>query len=244
MLPILEGVIARRILVNFRADHGQIALLVPRPLEVVVQKGFAVVGICLIRLEQLRLKGTPKVLGLASENMAHRVAIRFKEDGKMKNGVFIWRRDTDQNLTALLGGRLFPGVHSKAKFKVVETLKTLSIEVRTKQGEADVRLKLGDRVPWKPTRLFKTFEDAKSFFQKGDCGFSCALDKGRLEGMRLETVKWEMEPITTVKIHTAFYEELGRRSSLGLQFDCALRMRGIPHRWHELKEIPELTART
>jgi hypothetical protein len=242
MFPTLEGIMARRILVNFRAEPRLVASLVPRPLEVTIHRGFAVVGICLIRLEQLRPKGFPQSLGVSSENMAHRVAIRFKEDGKTKNGVFIWRRDTDQNLTALLGGRLFPGLHSKAKFKVEETSHDLSMQVKTRKGEADVHLKVENQSGWKPTDLFKTFGEARTFFQKGDCGFSCAYDEGRLEGMRLETLKWEMEPVLVKSVYSAFYEKLKPYSPKGLQFDCALRMKGIPHQWHELKDIPELAA--
>lgn len=242
MLPTLEGLMARRILINFRVDPALIQPFVPRPMEVIVRKGYAVVGVCLIRLEQLRPKGLPKALGLSSENMAHRVAIRFKENGKNREGVFIWRRDTDQNLTALLGGRLFPGIHSKAGFEVEETPCSLSMKVKTQKGEGDLQLEVEDQKGWKPTRLFKTFKEACGFFQKGDCGFSCALEQGRLEGMRLKTLKWEMEPLRVKEVHSAFYEKMGTHSPGSIHLDCALRMRGIPHQWRELKDIPELAA--
>lgn len=242
MLPTLEGIIARRVLVNFRVDPAVIRPLVPRPMEVIVHKGYAVAGICLIRLEQLRPKGLPKALGVSSENMAHRVAIRFKENGKNKEGVFIWRRDTDQKLTALLGGRLFPGVHSKAGFEMKETPSRLRMQVKTQKGEADIRLGVGDQEDWIPTTLFKTFKEACDFFRKGDCGFSCALEQGRLEGMRLKTLKWEMDPLRVDEVHSAFFEKLEAHSPGSIHLDCALRMRGIPHQWQELKDIPELAA--
>ena len=229
MLPTLEGIIERRILINFRANPAAIQPLVPRPMEVIDWKGYAVVGVCLIRLEQLRPKGLPKALGVSSENMAHRVAIRFKENGRWKEGVFIWRRDTDQKLTALLGGRLFPGIHSKAEFNVRETRNQLSLKVKTRQKEADIRLQVEDQKGWKPTPLFKTFAEARGFFQKGDCGFSCALEEGRLEGMRLKTLKWAMEPLEVKKVHSVFYEKLARPDASAIQLDCALVMRGIPH---------------
>jgi len=80
-----------------------------------------VAGICLIRLERLRPKGLPAAVGLASENMAHRIAIRYPTPDGPSDGVFIWRRDTDQALVSLLGGRLCPGVHGKAAFEVAES---------------------------------------------------------------------------------------------------------------------------
>jgi hypothetical protein len=110
MLPALEGVIRRRLLLNFRMDPGLVAPLLPEPLEVLTHSRFAIVGICLIGIERLRPKGLPSWLGLTSENMAHRIAIRYPTSTGMSDGVFIWRRDTDQCLVSLLGGRLFPGV--------------------------------------------------------------------------------------------------------------------------------------
>ncbi len=51
MLPMIQGVIARRILLNFRADAEVVQRLLPAPLQVDQQNGHAIVGVCLIRLE-------------------------------------------------------------------------------------------------------------------------------------------------------------------------------------------------
>src|SRR5262249_25045136 len=120
MLPTLEGLIARRVLVNFRVDPDVARRLVPTPLQPIVERGACVAGICLIRLERLRPKGLPAAVGFTSENMAHRIAIRYPTPDGPSDGVFIWRRDTDQALVSLLGGRLFPGVRGRATFAVTE----------------------------------------------------------------------------------------------------------------------------
>ena len=54
----LEGVIRRRILLNFRADPSVVAPLLPAPLEVLTYDGFAIVGVCLIGMARLRPKGS------------------------------------------------------------------------------------------------------------------------------------------------------------------------------------------
>lgn len=242
MLPALEGIIARRILLNFRADPRLVARLVPEPLEVATHNGWAVVGVCLIRLEQLRPKGFPVSAGLASENMAHRVAIRFPTQQGRKDGVFIWRRDTDQGLLALLGGRLFPGVHHRAEFRVLDTECGLAMEVRTDRNEANVWFGARPAAGWKATALFQTMEQAQGFFQQGDCGFSCSLHNEKLEGMQLRVRKWEMSPLEVHGLHVAFYENRGRFPRGSVEFDCALAMRGIPHEWHELADVPEMAG--
>jgi hypothetical protein len=242
MLPTLEGVIARRVLVNFRVDPDVARRLVPAPLEPVVERGACVAGICLIRLERLRPKGLPAALGVASENMAHRIAIRYPAPDGPTDGVFIWRRDTDQALVSLLGGRVFPGVHGRAAFEVTEGDGALAMDVSTERGEADVALRARAAAAWRPTTLFPAFDDVVEFFRRGDCGFSCSLRRDRLEGMRLKTLVWKMEPLAVDEVRAAFYADTARFPAGSAVLDGAVLMRGIPHEWHELADVPELAT--
>ena len=53
-LPVIRGVIDRRILVNYRVDPRVLAPLVPAPFRPKMVGGTGSVGICLIRLKQVR----------------------------------------------------------------------------------------------------------------------------------------------------------------------------------------------
>jgi hypothetical protein len=53
MLPMIKGTIARRMLLSFRADADIVRRLLPAPLEVDVQRDHAIVGVYLIRMENL-----------------------------------------------------------------------------------------------------------------------------------------------------------------------------------------------
>src|SRR5215217_4728686 len=110
----MEGVIARRLLVNYRVAPEVLARLLPAPFRPQVVGGWGVAGICLIGLRAVRPRGLPAALGLASENAAHRIAVEWDEGGAVRHGVYIPRRDTSSRLTTALGGRLFPGVHHRA----------------------------------------------------------------------------------------------------------------------------------
>jgi len=242
MLPTLEGLIARRVLVNFRVDPAVARRLVPSPLEPIVERGACVAGICLIRLERLRPKGLPAAVGFTSENMAHRIAIRYPTPDGPSDGVFIWRRDTDQALVSLLGGRLFPGVRGRATFAVTEDDLSLAMDVRTEGGEADVTLRVRAAAEWRSTPLFPTFDAVTEFFRRGDCGFSCSLHQDRLEGMRLKTLVWKMEPLAVDDVRAAFYADTRRFPRGSAVLDGAVLMRGIPHEWHELGDVPELAT--
>jgi hypothetical protein len=243
MLPVLRGLIARRVLLNFRADRDVVQRLLPEPFVAETRGGYAIVGVCLIRLEQLRLKGLPARVGLSSENMAHRVSVRYPANGRMQPGVFIWRRETDQKLVQMFGGRLFPGVHHGATFFVQDDGKSLAMDVRSDDGETNVSFSARECAELQSTSGFSSLGEASQFFQHGDCGFSCSLKGDAVEGMQLKTARWSMQPLFVDLRKAAFYQNLLRFPAGSIEFDCGLVMRAVPHEWHEISDVPELEAR-
>lgn len=87
-IPTLRGLIDRRILINYTVEPAVMAKLLPAPFRPQLYKGKAIAGICLIRLKHVRPKGFPAMLGIASENAAHRMAVEWDENGIVRN-VFI-----------------------------------------------------------------------------------------------------------------------------------------------------------
>src|SRR5262249_2541098 len=128
-IPIIRGLIERRILVNFRVDADVLARLLPRPFRPKLVNGAGVAGVCLIRLKNIRPKFLPSFVGISSENAAHRIAVEWEQGHETKEGVFIPRRDTSSRLNMLAGGRLFPGVHHHADFQVQEHGENYLIEL-------------------------------------------------------------------------------------------------------------------
>lgn len=242
MLPKLAGIIARRVLLNFWADPEVVRRLVPEPLEVATHNGSAVVDICLIRLERLRLKGMPAPMGISAENMAHRVAIRYPSEQGMKDGVFIWRRETDCEFLVQLGGCLFPGVHHRAEFDMTENESGLAFDVRTEQHETDVSFRASYLSGWQGTMLFPTFDDVWDFFERGDCSFSYAKRHRGLERLRLRALTWEMTPLGASDVQASFYENPAYFPAGSVGFDGACLMRSIPHEWDELASVAELAG--
>src|SRR5215468_7943504 len=93
-IPIIRGVIDRRILVNFRVDAEILARLLPPPFRPKLVNGAGMAGVCLIRLKHIRPRLLPSFLGISSENAAHRIAVEWDQDGAVREGIFIPRRDT------------------------------------------------------------------------------------------------------------------------------------------------------
>jgi hypothetical protein len=57
-----------------------------------------------------------------------------------------------------------------------------------------------------------------------------------------KTLRWEMSPLHVNELHSAFFQGGERFPVKAAQFDCALLMRGIPHEWHEISDVPELAG--
>ncbi|MGB1931176.1 MAG: DUF2071 domain-containing protein, partial [Mariniblastus sp.] len=126
-LPAIRGSIDRRILANYRIDPSCMADALPAPFRPLTVSGYAIGGICLIRLARVRPKIFPFHWGIGSENAAHRIAVEWDSNGETKQGVYIPRRDTSSILNSLAGGRIFPGIHHHAKFTVDETENDYSV---------------------------------------------------------------------------------------------------------------------
>src|SRR4051812_28065039 len=104
-IPVIRGTIERRILVNYRVDPDVLRTLLPAPFRPKLVRGFGIAGICLIRLKHVRPKFWPAAIGVQSENAAHRIAVEWDDNGVLREGVFIPRRDTNSRFNSLLGGR-------------------------------------------------------------------------------------------------------------------------------------------
>lgn len=237
-IPVLQGVIRRRILANFRIDAGVMQDLLPSRFRPKLQARYAIAGICLIRLESVRPQGAPALLGLSSENAAHRVAVEWDEaGGGGRDGVFIPRRDTGSLLNSFAGGRLFPGEHHRATFHVEEGPANIDLRMRSRDESLSVRIRgrIGGAFP--PTSCFPNLEAASSFFQSGSLGFSVTSRPGRLDAVELRTKSWKVDVLQVDEIFSSYFtdERLFPRGSV--EFDCALLMRDVPHEWHSAEEM-------
>lgn len=85
-IPVIHGYIDRRILINFTADPAVVKQVIPAPFRPTVYNGKAIVGICLIRLKNIKPKGFPDFVGVNSENGAHRIAVEWDDGPDIKSG--------------------------------------------------------------------------------------------------------------------------------------------------------------
>jgi Uncharacterized conserved protein (COG2071) len=232
--PQLSSVIERRLLVNYRVDPDAATRLLPSPLRPQLVAGWAVAGICLIRLARVRPAWMPGGFGMRSENAAHRVAVEWNQGEGRHAGVYIPRRDSDSVVNVIAGGRLFPGEHHRASFDVRETARELHVAFASVDGSASVSLDARVALRFGTSALFADIQQASDFFRAGTAGWSATRAGRRLDGVELRAARWSVEPVEVDVVRSSFFDDPHRFPPGSAIFDCALLMRNIPATWSAL----------
>lgn len=236
-LPKVHGTIRRRLLINYRVDPMVMQRHVPAPFRPKLHNGDAIAGICLIRLEDIRPRRFPRAVGLSSENAAHRIAVVWEDETGSREGVYIPRRDTGSLVNHLAGGRLFPGEHQRATFRVTEDGGRFALHMRSADGRVAIDV-VGQTAEQLPDRSgFSSVNDASAFFESGGVGYSVTSSGSRLDGVVLKTESWKVEPLDVEHAHSTFFDDAAMFPPGSIAFDCGLIMRNIPHEWESAKEM-------
>ena len=235
MLGEMTGRIRHRILLNYRIDPAVARRALPPGFRPMIVGGAAVGGICQVSLDRMRLRGLPAAFGVASHNAAHRFAVVLDGPDGPREGVYIPRRDTNSLVNALVGGRLFPGVHHRACFSVEETGDHFRVAIAESAGDGAmvpvmlVDATVADALP--AGSIFADVAGASRFFEGGAVGWSPTADPHRFDAIELRTVGWRLQPLAVAEQASAYFgdERLFPRGAV--EFDCALVMRDLEHSW-------------
>ena len=230
-LPVLNGVIDRRILLNYKVLPGIAAKLLPSGLEPIVINGYASAGICLLRLKNIGVRGTPSCARISSENAAHRFLVRSTESGKVAYGVYIPRRDTDSVLNVVLAGQMFSWPHYHASFQTEESNGRYHVTMKSNDGHAtvEVRARIAETFP--SASMFRSLDDASATFCKSSTGLSPSRTGGKLKSIRLQTRTWQVKPLEVEHLYSSYFEDRTVFPEGSIQFDNGLLMEGIEHEW-------------
>jgi hypothetical protein len=230
-IPTIQGIIDRRMLVNFIADPEVVQKILPQPFKPKVYNGKSIVGICLIRLKHVRPKGFPDFIGINSENAAHRIAVEWKENEKTLEGVYIPRRDTSSLLNHFGGGRIFPGKHFHAKFDVEEKNGSYHIAFNS-SDDTSISIDANVSNELDSNSIFKDLESASEFFRKGSVGYS--PNGNNYDGLKLTAFSWEVKPLKVSQVYSSFFDNEKIFPKSSVQFDNALLMTNIKHEWESV----------
>ena len=236
-LDTIHGVIDRRVLLNYHIDPLALQRVLPPPFEPKLYGGHGVGGVCMIRFKQLRPRLVPAWLGLGSENAAHRIAVQWKQDGGLREGVFIPRRDTNSWFNKTFGGRVFPGIFHRSQFDGQESDSSVSVRIVRADGGVEIAFAghVSEQLP--PASIFPSVEAAAGFFSLGATGYSATYSDGHYHGMDLHSLNWAVTPLAIDEAKSCFFDDQRQFPAGSAELDCALLMRGIEHEWRSRPDL-------
>lgn len=236
-LDTIHGLIDRRVLLNYRIDPAALQRVLPSPFQPKLYGTHGVGGVCMIRFKQLRPRFVPAWLGLGSENAAHRIAVQWNQDGELREGVFIPRRDTNSWFNKTLGGRIFPGIFQRSRFEGRESDSSVSLRIVRADGGTEIAFAghVAEQLP--PTSIFSSLEAAAGFFSLGATGYSATYSEGHYHGMDLHSLNWTVSPLAIDTAQSCFFDDPQRFPPGSVELDCALLMRGIEHEWRSRPDL-------
>ncbi len=236
MIDRVRGTIRRRILVNYRVAPDVIQRLLPSGFEPKLVGGYAMAGVCLIRLEGQRPGGLPSGVGMSSENAAHRIAVTRHEGGTERESVYIPRRDSASRLQHWLGGRAFPGELGSATFAVRDDGDAVVVSMRAADGlRVELRARDGDSLP--TSSVFASLDDASCFFRAGSLGYSATREGTRLDAVYLDAVDWRVSVLDVELARSTFFDDRSLFPLGSVEFDSALIMRNVEHEWRRAESL-------
>jgi len=230
----MASVIERRMLVNYQVDGDALRRFLPEPFRPQLVNGVGVAGICLIRIGKLRPVGTPAWFGITTENAAHRVAVEWDDGTGVRRGVYIPRRDTDSRLTAMVGGRLFPGEHHRADFRVHENDGRYEVAFTSHDGTARVAVAAKVATDLPTASVFGSMTEATAFFRDAPLGYSVTHIPGRYDGVEIGCESWNMTPLDLEHVESSFFDDTTLFPTGTVQLDSAIVMRDITATWVRL----------
>jgi len=179
----------------------------------------------------------PEIVGISSENAAHRIAVLWDHSGAIQEGVFIPRRDTNSKINRLLSGRVFPGEHHIAEFKVHERANKIELSMNSEDGDVSVEIvgRISEQLP--QTSIFRSLAETSCFFETGSLGYSVTTDAKRFDGLRLHTKEWRVEALDVEKVYSSYFGNESEFPKGSVEFDHALIMRDIAHEWHTASDL-------
>lgn len=212
----------RRLLLSYRLDPEVARGLLPERFRPQIVNGHALAGVCVLGIEDIRPKWFRSRWGLRSENAAHRMAVEWDENGEVRRGVYIFERHSSAWSPVLFGGRLFPGVHRKARFTIDESGDRYALTMDTKGESLAADVEVGGE--WR-SGVFATVEDASEFYRAGRIGWSRRHDGVTFEPVAVTSEEWSVEGARMLSLRSSFFDALPHGAA---EFDSVVVMRDLP----------------
>ena len=230
----MVGRIDECFLLSYGIDPEQAAALVPAGLELITCRGAAFFNIVICHVDRMRMRFTPRALGVTYWHIAYRVQVRATlADNRSIEGLYFLRSDIDRPLFGLIGNRLTDFHFHAARVRFSnndEAAWRLRVEPTAGDALASLAVRRAASNSLAPGSPFASLEERERVLKYAPFGLSVS-NSGRClrvaEVIRDEAL-WREQPVEVEAADWSYPRSLG----LGdLRLVRATRVAPIDYRW-------------
>lgn len=155
----MVGKLSECYLLAYRARVEDVRRVLPPPLEPLTVDGSGFWNVVLSKVEKMRPKHMPRFLGSSYVHVAYRVYVRARtEAGEPLEGLHFLRSDADDHLIARVGDLMTDFKFHASKVEWAKSEQELAVDVATKDGEGDARVRISLRPHDAPVAGFLKYQ--------------------------------------------------------------------------------------
>ncbi|MEO1450989.1 MAG: DUF2071 domain-containing protein [Bacteroidota bacterium] len=233
-ISTIAGWLTWRIAVNYRVAPHVMREWIPAPFRPKLIEGHALAGLDLIHQKNQRIAGLPKRMGITSYLAVHRVLVEWEEMGMRKTGMFILRRDSSLGVHAWAGGRMYPGLFHRARFKATHEEDAFSLRMRSRDHQTIAfEAQTTNRFPHYAS--FGQVNRVASAIRAASSAYQARPDHHDIyEGVEWNINSWHPQPLRVTHLHASLFADMPKGS---IFFDHAFLVADSPHQWIRLPEM-------
>jgi uncharacterized protein YqjF (DUF2071 family) len=208
--------------------------LLPPGLRLDTYGDFGFLAIALVETRNLRPAFMPSSFGLDFFLSGYRIFARYRTaDGRTLRGLRILRSDTNRRSMQIFGNLLTHYAYDYSRCEVRRTEKTYAVQVRTRRGEADLKIEADISKPAASLPAgspFPDFREARKF--AGPLPFTFDYERETHSIIRVQGVRQQWNPIpVSVKVENNSFLENEKLRASGAVLANAFYIEEVPYRW-------------
>ncbi|MEW6073307.1 MAG: hypothetical protein AB1726_12045 [Planctomycetota bacterium] len=210
-----------RLLLLYRLDPAAAQALLPPSCQPVLERGFAIAGLCYTRLDTAKSRWLPR-RGSPSEHLAVRLAVEFAGKRRSERGTWILRRQTSSWIEARCGDKLLRREYERAEFALGEDPLDIALDV-TCGGREELHLR-AHAADLLPGSLFTGPRHVEEFLAATETARPPDVFAPEADELDLRAGTAAVEPLAVLEARSAFFAAPERFPAGAAELDCSVRL--------------------
>lgn len=217
--------------------------LLPPGLELDTYGNLGFLAIAMVKTDQLRPVFLPRWMGQEFFLTGYRIFVKHHDakQNRTRRGLRILRSDTNRRMMAFFGNRLTHYNYCRADVRWERTPDRLEVEIRTPDGEADLRVRanLASRpAPLPADSPFPDMQAARHF--AGPLPFTFDYERQTHSIIQIKGVRenWNPQPVSVEVDHASFFRHPPFDRVERPRLANAFYLEDVPYEWKRGRRVP------